>query len=334
METRTASITTDYSRDTSFAATPNAPGAVSWGAIFAGAAAAAALTLILLLLGTGLGMSAVSPWSQEGISAVTWGVTTIVWVTLTAFIASGIGGYIAGRLRTRWVATHSDEVHFRDTAHGFLAWAVATLVTATLLTSVSSMIATGAAQTGAAVVDKAVTGTAAAALAGGGATAAGVATNGDAKVDANSSLPYFLDYLFRKNAPGAADAAAGTPPPATAAAPDANDPKAKGEAQAEIARIFVNALTTGTLPPADVTYAASLLAPTAGISQQDAEKRITTTFNTVQTKLRDAEAAALAAADKARKATVYGSLWLFVSLLGGAFVASLAATFGGRQRDL
>lgn len=52
-----------------------------------------------------------------------------------------------------------------------------------------------------------------------------------------------------------------------------------------------------------------------------------------QARLNDAEAAAKEAADQARKASAYAALWIFVSLLGGAFVASLAATFGGRQRD-
>ena len=99
--------------------------AVSWGAILAGAAAAAALSLILLILGTGLGLSAMSPWAQAGATAATLGVSTIVWITLTQLLASGMGGYLAGRLRTKWVAVHTDEVFFRDTAHGFLAWAVA-----------------------------------------------------------------------------------------------------------------------------------------------------------------------------------------------------------------
>ena len=98
--------------------------AVSWGAIMAGAAAAA-LSLILLILGTGLGLSSVSPWSHDGISATTFGVSTIVWLALTQLLASGMGGYLAGRLRTKWVETHTDEVYFRDTAHGFLAWAIA-----------------------------------------------------------------------------------------------------------------------------------------------------------------------------------------------------------------
>lgn len=110
------------------------------GAIVAGAAAAAALSLILLMLGIGLGLSSMSPWAHGGVSATTFGVSAILWVTLTQLVASGMGGYLAGRLRTKWVAVHTDEVYFRDTAHGFLAWAVASLATAALLTSVIGSI--------------------------------------------------------------------------------------------------------------------------------------------------------------------------------------------------
>src|SRR6188768_4307506 len=115
--------------------TTNENGAVSWGAIIAGAVGAAALSLILFLLGTGLGLAAVSPWSQEGMSGTTAGVSNIVWITVVQLLASALGGYLAGRLRTRWVTVHTHEVFFRDTAHGFLAWAVATLLMATLLSS-------------------------------------------------------------------------------------------------------------------------------------------------------------------------------------------------------
>ncbi len=108
-------------REAAFEAAPAAASAVSWGAIVAGAAAAAALSLILLMLGVGLGLSAVSPWARDGVSATTFGVSTIVWLTLTQLLASAMGGYLAGRLRTKWAAAHSDEVYFRDTAHGFLA---------------------------------------------------------------------------------------------------------------------------------------------------------------------------------------------------------------------
>ena len=89
-----------------YADNPRAPAsAVSWGAIAAGAAAAT-LSLILLMLGIGLGLSAVSPWKQDGISATTFGIATILWITFTQLIASGMGGYLAGRLRTRWVGAY------------------------------------------------------------------------------------------------------------------------------------------------------------------------------------------------------------------------------------
>jgi hypothetical protein len=118
------------------AAAPGANSAVSWAAILAGAVASAALSLILLVLGIGLGLSVVSPWtaSVPSEAAMSWG--TIAWICFTAFAASGLGGYIAGRLRVRWPSAQLDEVYFRDTAHGFLAWAVATLLTAGVLTSV------------------------------------------------------------------------------------------------------------------------------------------------------------------------------------------------------
>lgn len=109
--------------------------AVSWGAIFAGAAAAASLALILLILGAGLGLTSISPWENHGLNAGTVGIAAIGWLAFTQIVASGMGGYLSGRLRTKWVDTHTDEVYFRDTAHGFLAWAVAALVSAVLLTS-------------------------------------------------------------------------------------------------------------------------------------------------------------------------------------------------------
>ncbi|MBU2411037.1 MAG: hypothetical protein KKC79_20600, partial [Gammaproteobacteria bacterium] len=123
----------------------NAGSGVSWGSIFAGAVGAAALSLILLLLGTGLGFSSVSPWAGDGASAKAIGWSAIAWLTFTQIAASGLGGYLAGRLRSKWAGLHTDEVYFRDTAHGFLAWGVATLVTAAMLTSaIGSIVGAGA----------------------------------------------------------------------------------------------------------------------------------------------------------------------------------------------
>ncbi len=110
--------------------------AVSWPAIFAGATGAAALSLILLVLGMGLGLAAASPWVSSARDTGPFGAAAVVWICFTQVIASGMGGYLAGRLRTRWTDAPRDEVYFRDTVHGFLAWAVAALATAALLTTV------------------------------------------------------------------------------------------------------------------------------------------------------------------------------------------------------
>ena len=96
---------------------------VSWPAVAAGAIVSCALTLVLLVFGLGLGLSVVSPWSGAGVSATTFKIGTGLYLVVIAMLSSSIGGYIAGRLRTRWTGVHSDEVYFRDTAHGFIAWA-------------------------------------------------------------------------------------------------------------------------------------------------------------------------------------------------------------------
>lgn len=113
---------------------------VSWAAIIAGAFATTALSLALLALGTGIGFSEISPWMSPSASASRIGWTAIAWLIVMQLIASSVGGYLAGRLRTRWVHVHTHEVYFRDTAHGFLVWAVSLVITAGLLTSASSAL--------------------------------------------------------------------------------------------------------------------------------------------------------------------------------------------------
>lgn len=292
---------------------PTQASAVSWPAIIAGATGAAALSLILLILGTGLGLSSVSPWAGQGASAGAMGLSTIAWVSFTQLAAAGMGGYLAGRLRTRWARTHTDEVYFRDTAHGFLAWALATLVTAALLTSTVGAIVSGGAQ-------------AASAMAGGAAgTTAATAVAGAAKQeDWAQGQGYFVDALFRTD-PGGTVGAANAP-----AGGQADDgPRSAMEA----GRIFASAMSSGALSPDDSRYLGQMVAQRTGMTQVEADKRVTDIFTRVQTKAKQADAAARDAADKARKASAYSALWLFVSLLIGAFCASLAATYGGRQRD-
>jgi hypothetical protein len=111
---------------------------VSWSAVIAGAAVTAALSLILLALGAGLGLSSVSPYSNSGVSASTLGTSAIIWLIVMEILSASMGGYLAGRLRTKWASIHTDEVFFRDTVHGFLAWSTALVVTAAFLASAAS----------------------------------------------------------------------------------------------------------------------------------------------------------------------------------------------------
>jgi hypothetical protein len=250
---------------------------VSWQAVFAGAFAAAALWLILLALGTGIGLSSVSPWSNMGASASAIGIGAIVWLIVTQIIAATIGGYLAGRLRTKWVNIHTDEVYFRDTAHGFLVWAVGLVITAAFLASAATSMVGGGAPLGAITSGKATT------------------------AQASDPNAYFVDTLFRSVRPV-----------------NPNDASMRAEAGS----IFANALRQKDVPAPDKTYLGQLVAARTGLSQTDAEQRVS-----------DVLTQARQAADTARKAVAHSLYWTFLALLIGAFCASFAATIGGRQRD-
>jgi hypothetical protein len=273
---------------------------VSWAAIFVGAAAAAALSLVLIILGFGLGLSAVSPWSSAGASATAIGISTIVWLAFTQIAASAMGGYLAGRMRVKWAGLHTDEVYFRDTAHGFMAWAVASLGTAAFLGSAVTGIVSGGVHAGAAVA--------------GGLMSGAMASASQADHTSADRLSYFVDSLFRKDS-----AHAGTP--------------TSDATRAEAIKIFANDVRTGALPDEDRHYLGGVIAQETGLAQADGEQRATDKFNKIRAAISDAENSAKQAADIARKAAAHASLWMFVALMLGAFFASLAATLGGRRRD-
>lgn len=281
---------------------------VSWGAVIAGAVVAAAISLSLLVLGTGLGFTAVSPWTGEGVSAEGIGIGSIVWLILLHIIAGGMGGYLAGRLRTRWTDLHTDEVFFRDTAHGFLVWALSLVITAALLVSASAAIIGGTAQAGAAAAGAAVT-------TGGASVAAGI--NGQSEGEARGPIDYFADVLFRQDRTGPT--------------PDATERGATGADKDAIRTEAVRILARGwdDMPDVDRTYLAELIAQHTGISEPEAERRI----GDVQERIAELETQVRETADSARSAMAKISLWMFLGLLIGAFTASLAATIGGRQRD-
>lgn len=276
--------------------------AVSWGAIVAGAFAASTLTFILMLLGSGLGLTMVSPWSGEGSSVTTIAVSTGIWLVMVQWLASALGGYLTGRLRTQWVGIHTDETFFRDTAHGFMSWALATLLMVFVLGSaLSSALGTGV-QAASTVVSGAAT----------GATAAVGSTATDTTEDA--AMSYFVDSLFRP-----AD-------PARLTAPGAEGDAA---ANAQAARILVASAAAGEMSSDDKTYLVQLVAARSGLSEADATARI----DAVLAQIEDARVKAHQAIDTARQASATFAFVAALSLIVGAFIASVAAALGGRQRD-
>lgn len=274
---------------------------VSWGAILAGAAAASALSLVLYLLGSGLGLSAASPWSDN--SGVAFGIGAILWLTLTQLAASAIGGYMAGRLRVKWASLHTDEVYFRDTAHGLLTWAVSTMLAAALFSGVISKM-TGAAVDAGAGVAKAT-------MAGGAAATAAAASDGDSA--GGNPLDYFSDMMLRTDKPDTTGAS--------------------GDLRQETMRILANSVKNGSLAADDRAYLASRIAARTGLDQAAAEKRVDDVYARGAAAAAKAKATAKEAADTARKAAAGTALWLTVALLIGAFVASWCATLGGKLRD-
>lgn len=275
--------------------------ALYWGPVIAGAMAASVLTLLLMLVGSGLGLTMVSPFSQDSASLATIGISAAIWLVVVQWLSSAVAGYLTGRLRTKWSGIHTDEVYFRDTAHGFLSWALATLILVSSLTSA----ATGVLQKGADIAGMAV----------GAAAATGTAAASSDDGAGGGAMDYFTDVLLRPADPAAA--------PAAAAAGDAD------RTSAEVGRILVRSATMGEMNPDDRTYLDRLVAARAGISEADAKARI----DNVLQQAEDAKNKAQQAADTARKGAATVALLGALALFIGAFIAGAAAAIGGRQRD-
>ena len=275
--------------------------AVSWGAVFAGAFVALGVTIALFTLGSGLGFTAISPWPNSGVSATTFGVAAAVWLIVVQWLASAFGGYIAGRLRTKWTGVHTDEVFFRDTAHGFVTWAVATAAMAALLSSGIAAAIGGTTQ-------------AAATVASGAAQGATQGAAPSAVAGAADPSAYFTDLLFR--------------PPPGATAPSSG--AASGpDPRVETSRILVRGIASGEIPAGDRDYLAQLVAARTGLSPADASKRV----DDVIAQAKAAADKAKQAADAARKAAATFAIFLSLSFVVGAFIACVAAGIGGRNRE-
>ena len=254
---------------------------IHWASIFGGAATATAISLVLLPLGSALGFSSFSVFTATSQNAVVFTAGCAIWLVVMQWVSSLVGGYIAGRLRVKWADTHSDEVFFRDTAHGFIAWAVATILTIGIFAfAAGSTVGT--------------------------AVIAGTNLAAAATPATNDQVGYFVDGLYR-GAPSASPA----------------------DVNAETARILLNGAANGGVPADDKAYLARQVAARTGLGQPEAEARV----NSILAQIDSVKQKAAQAAEAARKTIVNVSIIFFLSLVIGAFIASVSAALGGRLRD-
>lgn len=260
--------------------------AISWPAILGGAVGAAAIGAVLVTIGSGFGLASVSMRPSMGATPTTFVISAGIWLIVVQWIAAGLGGYLTGRLRTKWVNTHTHEVFFRDTAHGFLTWATASVIGA----GVIAMAASSAVGTG----------TRAAATIAAGAAAA---------TPAMQARAYDVDGLWR-----------GEKPEFAASSRDMH---------AEATRILAQAMVSGEVPAGDRTYLADMIATRTGVAPTDAQKRV----DEVIVREKAVVASAKTEADAARKYTASAAIFTGLSMLIGAFIACIAAAYGGSWRD-
>jgi len=301
--------------------------AASWPAILAGAFVAIAASAILLAFGSGIGFAMVSPWPGHGASATGFTVNAAIWLIVSQWLSAALGGYIAGRLRTKWVGTHTHEVFFRDTAHGLVTWSVATVAVAALLA--------GSVSTGVGGAFHALGGAASAGLQGAasGAAAGPQGPPGMPGGGPSAAMTYDIDKLFRPGMGGAASgaAAAGSNSASNGAGSPAPGMDMSSDPRVEAVYIAFHAAANPNqgVSDDDRAYLAQLVQSQTGIPQAEAQKRVddfvAATVN--------AENKARAAVDAARKAAAEASIFTALALLVGAFIASVSAALGGRLRD-
>jgi hypothetical protein len=219
-------------------ATGTPAGFVEWGAVFAGALAAAAIAFVLYSFGSTIGLSLVSPWPNSGLPAKVVAALAVFWAMASQIGSFLAGGYVAGRMRSRWSDAPPHEAEFRDGVHGLLVWALGVVIGAGLLIATANSLVRSGTELGARV-------------AGGAASAASA-----------DPLGYYADVLLRQRS-----ASPGTPP----AIPPAADPRD------EVLRVLQRSVV-GKVSDADRSYLALLVSQRSGLAPPEAQKRVEETL--------------------------------------------------------
>lgn len=297
-------------------------GGISWGAVIGGALATIAMSIVLVALASGLGLTSFSVHGGNA-SGTTYAISTALALIVIQWLSAALGGYIAGRTRARWSGLHTHESGFRDTVHGFLAWALATLLT------VGVLAMAGAGALGNAAHGVAMLGAGAAGGAGMAAHEAGM----PARPGGGDPMALFSDRLFRSEGPApAAAATTGTTTGTTVTGPIPTTVtiNATPEMRAEAGRLLMTRFIDGKVADADQAYLVAQVARVTGLSAEESQKRVAD----VESAIDEAAAKAKAAAEQARKAAAAGAFFTAFSLMIGAFIGAVAGAIGGHRREM
>jgi hypothetical protein len=88
-------------------------------------------------------------------------------------------------------------------------------------------------------------------------------------------------------------------------------------------------MANGEVSTSDRSYLADLVAARTGVAKDEAQRRVDQAIAAEKA----AAAKAREAADKARKAAANLAIFMGLSMIVGAFIASVAASIGGQERD-
>lgn len=276
---------------------------MDWPAILAGAAIAAGAMVVFTGFTTAIGLGSVSAEPGEGLGTFA-AILVGLFSFLTTLASFGLGGYIAGRMRTPAAGIPADETRARDGVHGLTVWAIGTLVGAFLTFGLVSgtvravgSAASTAVEAGGSAVGGALQGAGqlaggvvggAGQLAGGVISGVGQAAGGAIQGAGEAAggagglqdiLPQGLqqnplDYLANR---------------LLRPAEDANATYSDAAIRNEIMGIIGTVLRTGELPQDDRDYLVRALAARTQLSQQEIEARIEEAVIQVQDLRREAE---------------------------------------------
>jgi hypothetical protein len=264
---------------------------MSWGSVLAGAVVAGASMILLSLLGVAFGAGGLRFTQTTASDMAGYGLGAGIWTAINLILSMGFGAYVAARLS----GTHS---HLDAELHGITVWAVAILIMTVLLAqAVGAIVGTVASTAGTA---------ASGAVSGAGSLASGVA---------QQITPQALTDQLQQSLTSSGDPTQMT----------------RAQITSEIAALAGRRIVNGSLTDQERDRLTTLVAAQAGISKEEAARRVARMEQDAVTALASTEQQARKAAETAAHGAAAGAKALFSGLLLSLAGALVGAWLGTRH---